>query len=43
MEINNKERDRQTQRRAKRVKDTEKETDQGNEAITRAHTQEKRK
>jgi hypothetical protein len=41
-ERNDKERDRQTQR-AKRVIDTEKETVQGIEAITREHTQEKRK
>ena len=37
-------RERQTNtERAKRVKDTEKETVQGIEAITREHTQEKRK
>jgi len=40
----NEQRERQTNtERAKRLKDTEKETDQGIEAISREHTQEKRK
>ena len=40
----NEQRERATNtERAKRLKDTEKETDQGIEAISREHTQEKRK